>query len=48
MAVIKWQCSHCGTIANTYKPGDRPHPGECVKQGKAANGKWKPHSWKKA
>jgi len=48
MTVIKWQCSHCGTIQNTYNVGDRPNPGECTKQGKTPNGKWKPHSWKKA
>jgi hypothetical protein len=46
MAMVKYQCTYCGTTS-IQNQGNRPLPGNCSRKPKTKDGKYKPHSWVK-
>ena len=46
MALVKWQCTYCGT-QTSQSQGIRPQPGNCMRKPKTKDGKYKPHTWVK-
>lgn len=43
---VEYMCSYCGRKETRGIMMGRPTPGECLRKGKTAFGKSKPHSWR--
>ena len=44
---IEYICTYCGAKRIISENLGRPDPGTCLRKGKGADGKGKPHSWRR-